>query len=329
MTKLATLLSDFLQQHLPNERGCSQHTVQSYTDSFRLLVRFAAKQHRIRPCQLKIEQLSAALVYDWLNSLEHVQNCRRSTCNVRLASVKSFFHYLEYREPTCLEQARQVQAIVQRRTERPLIDWLEAHEVQAILDAPNIKQPGGVRDRAMFHLCYAAGLRVSELTSMTLESLVGPEFRSVRVMGKGRRERELPLWNETIDALGSWLAVRPTLECRWLFVSARGRALSTDGVSYLLGKYVAEASKLVPSLADKHITPHCLRHSSAMAILHATGDIRKVSLWLGHASIKSTEAYLNATPAEKLQIMHTTIPPSIRAGSFKGVKDRLMAVLGG
>jgi len=131
MTDLAPLLSDFLLQHLPNERCCSRHTVQSYTDCFRLLVRFAAKRCGTRPCKLKIENLSAPVVSDFLDSLEHERNCSSSTRNIRLASIKSFFRYLEYREPTCLKQTRQVQAIAQKKTKKPLIDWLEAHEVQA------------------------------------------------------------------------------------------------------------------------------------------------------------------------------------------------------
>lgn len=182
---------------------------------------------------------------------------------------------------------------------------------------------------SMLHLCYAAGLRVSELTTLTLDGLSGPGLETVRIMGKGRRERELPLWKETRTILDQWLNVRPPVKSRHLFLNARGGAMSTDGFSYILKRHVATAAETVPSLRDKRVTPHSLRHSAAMAILHATGDIRKVSLWLGHATLASTEMYLHANPAEKLEILKATAPPSIRPGIFPGVSDSLMELLNG
>ena len=187
----------------------------------------------------------------------------------------------------------------------------------------------GLRDRAMLHLCYAAGLRVSELTGLTLDSLSGSQLETIRVLGKGRRDRELPLWRETKTVLNEWLDVRPAVNNRYLFLNARGRAMSTDGFAYILKQHVATAAQKVPSIDTKRVTPHVLRHSTAMTILHATDDIRKVSLWLGHADIKTTEAYVRASPAEKLGILETNTPPSIRSGNFPGVKDSLMRVLGG
>ena len=149
-------------------------------------------------------------------------------------------------------------------------------------------------------------------------------------MGKGRRERELPLWKETRIALNEWLDVRPSVNNRYLFLSARGRALSTDGFAYILDRHVATAVLEAPSLASKRVTPHVLRHASAMSVLHASrGDSRKVSLWLGHADVKTTEVYLRSCPAEKMQILEANAPPSIRRGNFKGVKDSLMKVLEG
>ena len=166
--------------------------------------------------------------------MERDRENRVSTRNIRLAAIKSFFRYLEYRVPNCLDHALQVRAIQQKRADKPLIDWLDRTEMQAILDAPDI-----------------------------------------------------------------------------------------------LKKHVATAARKVPSIEGKRVTPHVLRHSTAMTILHATGDIRKVSLWLGHANIKTTEAYLRASPAEKLRILETNVPPSIRPGTFPGATDSLMRVLGG
>ena len=277
MTDLAPHLTAFLQEHLPNERRFSRHTVQSYTDCFRLLVLYAAEQIKVRPCALKIEHFTVALLLAFLESLEKVRNNSVGTRNIRLAAIKSFFRYVEYRVPTCLDLALQVRAIPQKRTDKPLIDWLDRTEMQAILDAPDNGTVAGLRDRAMLHLSYAAGLRVSELTGLTLDSLSGPQLETIRILGKGRRDRELPLWKETKTVLNQWLDVRPPVNNRYLFLNARGRTMSTDGFAYILDKHVATAARKVPAIKDKRVTPHVLRHSAAMAILHATGDIRKVS----------------------------------------------------
>ena len=201
--------------------------------------------------------------------------------------------------------------------------------MQAVLDAPDTSTVLGLRDRAMLHLCYAAGLRVSELTALTLDSLSQPRLESIHILGKGRRERDLPLWNETRTALSEWLEVRPSVGNRYLFLNARGRAMSRDGFAYRLDLHVAAAGRAVPSLAAKRVTPHVLRHSTAMTVLHATGDIRKVSLWLGHADTKTTELYLRASLAEKLKILAANTPPSIRPGKFPGAQDSLMRLLNG
>ena len=222
-----------------------------------------------------------------------------------------------------------MRAIPQKRADKPLVAWLDRSEIQAVLDAPDTRTVLGLRDRAMLHLCYAAGLRVSELTALTLDSLSNPQPESIRILGKGRRERELPLWKETRAVLSDWLEVRPSVGNRYLFLNARGRPLSRDGFAYRLDLHVAAAVRAVPSLAAKRVTPHVLRHSTAMTILHATGDIRKVSLRLGHADTKTTELYLRASPAEKLEILEANTPPSIRPGKFPGAQDRLMSLLNG
>ena len=329
MTDLAPHLSAFLQQHLPNERRCSHHTLQSYTECFRLLVLYTAGRIKIRPCKLEIEHFTVALLLAFLESLEKERNNSVGTRNVRLATIKSFFRFVEYRVPSCLDLALQVRAIPQKVADKPLIDWLDRTEMQALLDAPDPATIAGLRDRAMLHLCYAAGLRVSELTTLTLDSLSGPQLETIHILGKGRRERELPMWRETRTVLNQWLDVRPQVNNRYMFLNARGRPLSTDGFAYVLKQHVATAAETVASIKTKRVTPHVLRHSAAMAILHATGDIRKVSLWLGHADIRTTEMYVRASPAEKLGILESSTPPSIRPGTFLGVRDSLMELLGG
>ena len=288
-------LTTFLQEHLPRERNFSRHTIQSYTQCFKLLVLHAAEHLKIRPCALTVEHFTVPLLVAFLESLEKDRNNSVGTRNIRLAAIKSFFRYLEYRVPSCLDLALQVRAILQKRADKPLIDWLDSVEMQAILDAPDTTTVAGLRDRAMLYVCYATGLRVSELTALTLDSLSNPQLETIRILGKGRRERELPLWAEVKTVLQQWLDVRPPVNNRYLFLNARGRAMSPDGFAYRLDLHVVTAAESMPSLNDKRITPHVIRHATAMGILHATGDIRSVSLWLGHADVKTTEVYLRAS----------------------------------
>lgn len=326
MTALAPHIGAFLLEHLPRDRRASRHTVESYSFAFQLLVCFTAKRLGIQPCKLEIEKLTAQLILDFLDELEKGRGNSIRTRNVRLAAFKSFFRYLEYRVPACLDLARQVNAIPSKRCDQALVDYLERDELQAVLDAPDIATLAGVRDRAMLHLAYAAGLRVSELTGLMCGDL-GHNLETINVTGKGRRQRVLPLWRETKAVLRDWLAIRPDRGDKRLFLNARGTAMSRHGFAYRLALHVESAQEKVPSLADKRVSPHVLRHSCAMHTLEATGDIRKVSLWLGHANIQSTETYLRADPVEKLDVLAAGLPPSIKKGSFKGATDRLLATL--
>lgn len=326
MTPLAPYLSTFLRDHLPQQRQVSVHTGDTYAYAFQLLVVFAAGQLHLAPSALAIEHLDAPLV---LRFLEHLETERRNsprTRNARLAAIKSFFHFVEYRLPSGLEQARGIQAIPVKKTDEALIGYLSREEIQALLDAPDLNGRDGLRDRAMIYLAFAAGLRVSELVGLRLQDLVLPPHPTIHVMGKGRRERVLPLWKETVTALRGWLAVRGESPAPELFLNARGAALTRSGFEYLLAKHVRAATVKQPSLATKRISPHSLRHSCAMHTLQATGDIRKVALWLGHASLQSTEAYLRADPTEKLEALTALVPPSLRRGHFRP-PDKLLAML--
>lgn len=214
-----------------------------------------------------------------------------------------------------------------KKHDQSVVRYLDREEIQALLEAPDTDTPTGLRDRAMLFLAYTAGLRVSELVGVTLENFSKPGLDTVRIMGKGRRERILPLWKETTQAIRSWIQVRPEVADPYLFLNARGKAISRHGFAHRLTLHAKTAAAAVPSIADKRIHPHVLRHSTAVHTLEATGDIRKVSLWLGHATIQSTEVYLRADSIGKLEILAGHTPPAIVKGSFQNVPDRLLAVL--
>lgn len=326
MTMLAAQLSTFLREHLPRERRASPHTCEAYAYAFQLLVCFAAGRLGVKPCQLTIEQLDVPLILAFLEHVEAERKCSARTRNARLAAIHSFFRFLEYRVPSCLEQARQIGAIPMKRTDQALIRHLNRDEIRALLDAPDPRSALGLRDRAMLHLAFAAGLRVSELVGLRLDQLEHGPAPCVHVMGKGRRERILPLWKETASALAAWLKARPSDGNPELFLNAAGRAMTRSGFEYIVAKHVAVAARKQPSIANKRVTPHVLRHSCAMHTLQATRDIRKVALWLGHASLQSTETYLRADPTEKLEALATMAPLGLQRGRFQ-VPDKLLMML--
>jgi integrase/recombinase XerD len=274
---------------------------------------------------LKLEQLDAELIGAFLKDLEEGRRNSPDTHNTRLAAIRSFFRFLEHREPAALEQIRRVRAIPFKRTNTRLVPYLAQDEVQALLDAPDPATRDGTRDRAMLHLAVCNGLRVSELTGLCTTDITLPSM-TIRVQGKGRRERVLPLWKTTATALRAWLAVRGTVAVPELFVNARGKPLSRWGVAYVLRRHSQRARRRCPSLLKKRVSPHVLRHTCAMAVLQSTHDIRKLSLWLGHSNLATTEVYTRADPTEKLEAIEAIVPPHLRKGSFKP-PDRLIALL--
>lgn len=326
MSHLAPHLTAFLRVRLPSERRASPHTCDAYACAFQLLLAYAAKRHRTTPSALAIEQLDVPVILAFLENLETTRGNSVRTRNARLAAIKSFFRFLEYRVPQCIEQVHSVLSIPTKKTDERLVAYLTRDEMQAVLDAPDPKTRGGVRDRAMLHLAFAAGLRVSELVGLRLDDVTLRPQPSIHVLGKGRRERVLPLWKITTTALRAWLAQRGDAACPEVFLNARGGPLTRDGFEHILAKHVESASAVKPSLAKKRVSPHVLRHSCAMHTLDATRDIRKVALWLGHASVQTTEIYVRADPTAKLEAIDAVLPPALRRGRFRA-PDRLLASL--
>ena len=326
MTPIAPLITGFLREHMPVERGYSLHTCETYAHAFRLLFVFASQRLRIKPSQLCLEQIDAALILDFLAHIEEQRDNCAATRNGRLAAIKTFIGYVELRVPSALEQARQIHAIPAKRHDQKLVQHLPMEEIRAILEAPDTTTRLGIRDRAMLHLCFAGGLRVSELVGLALENLSLQRTPSICVHGKGRKERCLPLWKETAADLRAWLAVRGSMPAPELFVNAEGTAMTRAGFEYVLDKHVVRAAQACASLRGRSVSPHQLRHSCAVLMLQATRDIRKVALWLGHADIRTTEVYLQVDPSEKLETVQALLPPSLRRGRFKA-PDALIASL--
>jgi integrase/recombinase XerD len=326
MTPIAPHITAYLQQRLPLQRNASPNTVESYAYAFQLLFEYASQSLKVVPSELTLEQLDAPLILNFLTWLEDSRGNAMSSRNIRLAAIKAFMRFMELRVPAALEQIRRVLEIPVKKTESRLVKHLTRDELQALLNAPDPTKRDGLRDRAMLHLCFAGGLRVSELVAVQLQDLKLHPQPTVLIQGKGRRQRCQPLWKETATAVRAWLVIRGTAVAPELFVNARGQAMTRSGFEYILDKHVATATRQCPSLSTRHVSPHCLRHSCALTILQSTNDIRKVSLWMGHASIRTSEIYTRVDPSVKLETLESVLAPPLRTGRFKAT-DKLLAAL--
>ncbi len=279
MTPLAPHVTAFFQERLTLERRASANTCDSYAYAFKLLLNYASKRLKVAPSRLEFEQIDARLVIGFLNDLESQRSNAASSRNVRLAAIQSFMQFMEYRLPSGLRANPACTRYSDEEDRYAPGAPPNTEEIQALLDAPRPIDWSGIRDRAMLHLCFAAGLRVSELTGLRIEDLSLHPHASILVRGKGRSERCLPLWKQTVTALRAWLAVRGTAcRPRALRQCQRREPLTRAGFEYILEKHVKTAGLRCPSLAAKRISPHVLRHSCALTILEATKDLRKVSL---------------------------------------------------
>jgi site-specific recombinase XerD len=326
MILIAPHIAAFFQQRLPIERRASANTCDSYAHAFRLFLEYASGCLNVSPSQLQLEHLDATLILNFLNHLETTRMNSAGSRNTRLAAIKSFMRFIEYRVPAALDQIRRILAIPVKKTDARLVRHLTAQELRAVLDVPNPTVRDGIRDRAMLHLCFAGGLRVSELIGLHVNDVTLQPEATVLVHGKGRKERCLPLWKETVSALRAWLAVRGGALVPELFLNARNQCMTRSGFEYILRKHVRTAQESCPSLSSKRVSPHVLRHTCAMTILQATKDLRKVSLWLGHANMQTTEIYTRADPTVKLETLESIIAPKLRTGRFKAT-DQLIAQL--
>lgn len=327
MTPIAPHITVYLRERLPNERQASHHTTNTYTYAFKLLFEFASARLGVSPSTLKLEHLDAQLVLDFLAHLQSERRNSARTRNSRLIAIKSFMRFVEYRVPSAIEQVRRVLAIPAQRTDTTLVHYLTPEESEVLLGAPDPTTRHGIRDRAMFYMGTAGGLRVSEIVGVRISEVAfNGRYMELRVRGKGRRQRVLVLWKEVADAVRAWLAVRGEAQAPELFLNAQGQPMTRSGFEHVLEKHLGNAVLKCPSLATKRVSPHVLRHTCAMNLLRATGDIRKVALWLGHVSQKTTEIYLQADPTEKLEALGMVKLPSLRKGKFSP-PDQLLASL--
>lgn len=326
MSFLAPTLQAFFTDRLTRQRNASPQTVAAYRDGVRLLVSFAARRAQKQPSQLDFIDLDVPTVAAFLDHLEHERNNGVRTRNARLAAIHSLFRYAALRHPEHAELIQRVLAIPPKRFERALISFLTRQEVEALLASTDRSTWTGRRDHAMLLLAVQTGVRASELTGLTCADLHLGNGPHVACRGKGRKDRITPLLPATVAALKVWLRERGGHPGDPLFPTRQGHVLSRDAVERRLTKYVAAAGARCPSLHEKRVSAHVLRHTAAMQLLHAGVDTTVIALWLGHEQVETTQVYLHADLRLKEQALARTKPPAVKPGRFRP-SDTLLAFL--
>jgi integrase/recombinase XerD len=323
---LAPLLQAFFTEHLISHRLASPQTVDGYRDAFRLLLEFLRRTKGKAPSALCLSDLDAPVILEFLDYLERDRGNGIRSRNLRLAAIRAFFRLVTLRDPASVNLATRVLAIPVKRADRRLVGYLTRPEIDAVLAAPDRTQWTGRRDYALLLTMYNSGARVSEVVSLQRRHIQIGSTSSLELHGKGRKERRVPIWPRTARTLKTWLDSRDPSPEAAAFPNARGGPLSRDGVNYILQAAVRTATTACPSLSTKHVSPHVIRHTTAMHLLQSGVDIAVIALWLGHESIETTHGYLEADLKLKEKALQKLAPAGQAAPRFKA-DDPLLAFL--
>ena len=314
---LPTLVQAFFSERLQAQRQLSPATIASYRDSLRLLLNYVEQQTHRRPSQQVLEDWDAPQILRFLAQLEKQRANTARSRNLRLTAIHTFMHFIAQQAPQVLALTARVLAIPMKRFERPLLGYLSHPEMQAILNAPAATTVSGQRDRVLFELMYNTGARVSEVVALNRQDIQLQPARLVQLQGKGRKQRVVPLWKSTAAHLKGWLAQNPCPPGAPLFTNHLGQRLSRFGIQYRLQRSATQAAQRCPSLKGRIVSPHLLRHTTAMHLLQAGNDITVIALWLGHESPATTHQYLELDLAMKDQCLKKLDSPKIQSPRFE------------
>jgi integrase/recombinase XerD len=322
---LPALIQRFFTDRLCVQIEASRHTVAGYRDTFRLLLRYASARHGKPPVKLTIEDIDADLVADFLAHTETARGNGARSRNTRLAAIRSFFRYVAMTDPTWLLHCQRILAMPNKRYVKRTVTFLDADEIAALVAAPDRTTWAGRRDHALLLLAVQTGLRASELVGLRCGDVVVGSGAHIRCMGKGRKERATPLRRETVKLLAAWIG-NDTEGSSPLFPSIRGERLSRDALEHLVRKHCLTASRACPSIGAKRVTPHTLRHSTAMDLLHHGVDPAVIALWLGHENVETTQIYIHADMRMKEKALARIAAAPTPSGRFRP-DDQLLAFL--
>jgi integrase/recombinase XerD len=317
VSDLAPILQGFFTDRLARQKKASPNTVAAYRDTCKLLLAFAQEKAGKPPSRLSLADLNAALIGEFLQHLEDKRGNGSATRNARLAAIHSLFRYAALQAPEHAAVISQVLAIPPRRRERAIVSYLTPEETDTLLATPDRETWHGRRDHALLLLAVQTGLRVSELTGLTRQDAhlgAGPH---VRCHGKGRKDRATPLTSQTVKVLRTWLAELTPGPDTPLFPTQAGGQLSRDAVERLVGKHASAAADNCPSIKEKNVTPHTLRHTAAMSLLQGGADTSVIALWLGHEDPDTTQVYLHADMTIKEQALARVQQPGTSPGRYR------------
>lgn len=314
-TDFAVLLTRYLGQYLPAQRNVSRQTIQSYRDTFKLLLRFCQAQYGWSPEHMTLAQIDRPCIESFLDWIETVRHCSVTTRNQRLATLRSFFHWVSYEAPEHLAATQRVLGIAWKKTGQPEMAYLTVNAVQTLLAQPDRTTPSGRRDATLLALLYDTGARVQELVDLRVRDVRMESPAVVTLTGKGRKERSVPLMTATADLVTAYLEERhlPRPECmdHPLFYNRQRHALTRWGVTYVLQKYVTRAEVHAPAAFPEAVSPHLLRHSKAMHLLQAGVNLIYIRDLLGHSDVTTTEIYARADAEMKRRALESTRIPGV------------------
>jgi integrase/recombinase XerD len=322
------LLQEYFCERLIAQRDASAATVASYRDTFRLLLAFTRDVERKAPTEITLADIDAPLVLRFLNHLERERGNTARTRNARLAAIRSFLHFASVKAPVSLPSAQRVLAIPMKRFDRHVLGFLTREEVDAIIAAPDRASWAGRRDHAMLATFYNTGARLSEIAGVRVGDVATDHSRCVRVHGKGRKERVVPLWQSTCRLISAWIREVGSGTDNPLFPTRNGDRMSKSAIQERLSRAVAAATIVCPSLQGRRISPHTLRHTTAMHLLQSGVDITVIALWLGHESPATTHMYIEADLSMKRRALDKIVEPRARTARLTP-SDKLLAFLDG
>jgi integrase/recombinase XerD len=320
---LAALVQQFFTDRLRTQMEASPNTIAGYRDTFRLLLRFASERTGRAPTRLKIEDLNAEMVGDFLVHIESERRNSARSRNTRLAAIRSFFRFVAVNEPAYLLHCQKILAMPGKRHVRRTVEFLDRPEIEALLAAPDRSTWVGRRDHAILTLALQTGLRASELIGVRRCDIVTGTGAHIRCEGKGRKQRCTPLRRETLEVQEAWVRERAGADSDPLFPTIRGTKLSRDALEHIVRRHTRSASRTCPSLVGKRVSPHVLRHSTAMELLHHGVDQSVIALWLGHESVETTQIYVHADLRLKEQALARMTAPASNPGRYRPDDDLL------
>lgn len=326
-TSFPVLLQRFFVEHLGQHRAVSPQTIAAYRDAFRLLLNFAELKTGKAPNAILLTDLNARLLLDFLEYLEKGRHNSVRSRNARLAAIRTFLKYASHYDLEALGVIEQALAIPMKRFERQMVGFLVRKEIRAILDAPDLKTWSGQRDRVLFSVMYNTGARVSELIGLRCKDVVLDNQPAVHLKGKGRKERSVPLWRPNAAVIRNWRKrLRPISDECFLFPNRKGGKMTRSNVSQRLKLAVARAMGKCQGLAGRSISPHTIRHSTAMHLLQSGVDITVIALWLGHEDTATTHMYVEADLSMKEKALMRLQPAEAKIGHYRP-PDKLISFL--